>query len=85
MKEFKDKKFLSTVRNESTVEPIDDIGVVVEDDAYDDDVPSSEASRNSTNAKVIAVVSLTSFKGCLGCGGRIETDGEEEVCRYRGW
>ena len=84
VKEFKDKKFLSTVRNESTIEPIDDIGVVVEDDEYDDEVPSSEAS-NSTNAKVIAVVSLTSFKGCLGCGGRIETDGEEEVCRYRGW
>ena len=53
MKEFKDKKFLSTVRNESTIEPINDIGVVVEDDQYDDEVPSSDASL-STNAKVIA-------------------------------
>ncbi len=53
VKEFKDKKFLSTVRNESTIEPIDDIGVVVENDQYDDEVPSSDGSL-STNAKVIA-------------------------------
>ena len=78
---FKGKKFLSTSKTDSDIEPIDDVGEVeISDEAQlKEEVGGSEGSgRLVKGVRIIGIDRMTQYKGCVKCSGRIEECADDD-------
>lgn len=73
VREFKGKFFLSTSKENSNIEVIDDIGMVAEVD--NDDVFTIFDKLKSV--RIVGVETLDSYSGCMKCNGKVISDVEE--------
>ena len=71
VRQFRGQKYVSFPRTGSSVEEIPDIGDVVDYDPDSDDGLSQ--LRQLTNAVIIGVLSLDSYKSCFSCKARVES------------
>lgn len=79
VREYRGNKFLSTSKEGSIIEEIDDIGDVVE---VEDDATSSSNIRMPSkwmkDARVIGVNYLDKYYRCVKCRGKVNSEGDEE-------
>ena len=74
VREYKNKKFLSTAREGSSITKIDDIGPIIEVGSDEED--NSDNLRTSKthyweNIRVSGVLQLDSYSGCLKCTAKV--------------
>lgn len=87
VKEYKGKRFLSTSKQSSIIQPISDIGNVVQDEGeeggQDTDNIKEDNQQKSTNVRVVGVLHLETYKSCLKCTGKVKPlldDEEISMC-----
>ena len=74
VREYKGKKFLSTAKEGSTIMEIDDIGPVQEVDSDDEDDSDNLCTHKTyywENIRVIGVLQLDSYSGCMKCTAKV--------------
>ena len=69
VRQFNNVKYLSMAKTGSAIKSIDNIGEVIQ---YDPDINSDQRHQLS-DASIIAITSLDTYKSCLGCKARVET------------
>ena len=73
---FKGKKFLSTSKTDSDIEPIDEIS---DEAQLKEEVGGSEGlGRLVKGVRIIGIDRMTQYKGCIKCSGRIEKCADDD-------
>lgn len=76
VREFKGKKYLSTAKENCTMEEICDVGDVYQDSG---DEGLCEDSNEMSNIRVAAVVQLDKYYACLKCTAKVVANEDPEV------
>ena len=78
VREFRGKKFISTSKENSTIEKIEDIGDVEEEESSDEGSTSDKGCGVQLNdVCVVGVVHLDSYNGCIKCNAKVLPDEED--------
>ena len=77
VREFRGKKFLSTSKENCSIEVIGDIGAVEEGDSEDESVLGSGNTVPLKNVRVVGVSLLDTYSGCIKCAAKLLPDSED--------
>jgi hypothetical protein len=76
VREFRDKKFLSTSKYGTTINTIEDIGDVYTGNPEN---PQTDGDlRHLSNIKIIGVRNFSTYSACFKCGGKVNIDEDDE-------